>query len=171
MNPLPHDYQSGALVHSATQLLAFQEWKLGFIKMFNDKPLLISVPRSLLSCCTVLDSLNSSNKLLILIVWSFLAPKWSIPVPICGIDHQKSNFSLISSQFLNLLKPLGTIIQLNYWSSYPSELINFLHTSLWDALYDKSGKGNNVDFCFTFCRANLANSMPVFSWRKIIRRW
>ena len=54
MNPLPHDYQSGVLVHSATQLLAFQEWKLGFIKMFNDKPLLISVPRSLLSCCTVL---------------------------------------------------------------------------------------------------------------------
>ena len=54
MNPLPHDYQSGALVHSATQLLAFQVWKLGFIKMFNDKPLLISVPRSLLSCCTVI---------------------------------------------------------------------------------------------------------------------
>ena len=55
MNPLPHDYQSGALVHSDTQLLAFQEWKLGFIKMFKDKPLLISVPRALLSCCTVLE--------------------------------------------------------------------------------------------------------------------
>ena len=43
-------------MHSATQLLAFQVWKLGFIKMFNDKPLLISVPRSLLSCCTVLSN-------------------------------------------------------------------------------------------------------------------
>ena len=53
MNPLTHDYQSGALVHSATQLLALWEWKLGNLKMFNDKPLLISVPRSLLSCCTV----------------------------------------------------------------------------------------------------------------------
>ena len=29
-------------------------------------------------------------------VWSSLAPKWPIPVPLCGIDHQKSNFSLIS---------------------------------------------------------------------------
>ena len=40
-------------MHSATQILAFQEWKLEFIKMFNDKPLLISVDRSLLSYCTV----------------------------------------------------------------------------------------------------------------------
>jgi hypothetical protein len=54
LNPLPHGYQSGALVHSATQILAFQEWKLEFIKMFNDKSLLISADRSLLSCCTVL---------------------------------------------------------------------------------------------------------------------
>jgi hypothetical protein len=44
--------------------------------MFNDKSLLISVPRSLLSCCTV------------------------IPVPFCGIDHQKSNFSLKLATFL-----------------------------------------------------------------------
>ena len=29
-------------------------------------------------------------------VWSSLAPKWPIPVPFCGMDHQKSNFSLIS---------------------------------------------------------------------------
>ena len=41
-------------MHSATKILAFQEWKLGFIKMFNDQPLLISVTRSLLSYCTVL---------------------------------------------------------------------------------------------------------------------
>ena len=29
-------------------------------------------------------------------VGSFLAPKWPILVPFCGMDHQKSNFSLIS---------------------------------------------------------------------------
>ena len=38
----------------------------------------------------------SSKKFLILMVWSSLAPKWPIPVPFCGMDHQKSNFSLIS---------------------------------------------------------------------------
>jgi hypothetical protein len=43
--------------HSATQLLAFQERKLGFITMINDKPLLISVSRSLLFYCTVLSNL------------------------------------------------------------------------------------------------------------------
>ena len=29
-------------------------------------------------------------------VGSFLSPKWPIMVPFCGVDHQKSNFSLIS---------------------------------------------------------------------------
>ena len=29
-------------------------------------------------------------------VGSFLAPKWPIMVPFCGMDHQKSNFLLIS---------------------------------------------------------------------------
>ena len=29
-------------------------------------------------------------------VWSSLAPKWPIPVPFCGMDHEKSNFLLIS---------------------------------------------------------------------------
>ena len=29
-------------------------------------------------------------------VWSSLAPKWPLPIPFCGIDRQKSNFSLIS---------------------------------------------------------------------------
>ena len=32
----------------------FKEWKVGFIKKFNDKPLLISVGRSLLFYCTVI---------------------------------------------------------------------------------------------------------------------
>ena len=54
MNPLPLGDQSGALVHSATQILAFQEWKLEFIKIFNNKLLFISKEGSLLSCCTVL---------------------------------------------------------------------------------------------------------------------
>ena len=36
------------------------------------------------------------KKILILMVWSSLAPKWSIPVPFCRLDHQKSIFSLIS---------------------------------------------------------------------------
>jgi hypothetical protein len=44
-------------VHSATQILAFQEWKLEFIKIFNNKLLFISKEGSLLSCCTVLVQL------------------------------------------------------------------------------------------------------------------
>ena len=32
---------------------------------------------------------------LILIVWSSLPPKWPTQVPCCGLDPQKSNFSLI----------------------------------------------------------------------------
>ena len=38
-------------MHSATQILAFQEGKLEFIKMFNNKPLLIFAGRSILSYC------------------------------------------------------------------------------------------------------------------------
>ena len=41
----------------------------------------------------------SSKKFLIMMVWSSLAPKWSTLVPFCGIDHQKSNFSLIFGTF------------------------------------------------------------------------
>ena len=42
-----------------------------------------------------LHSLISSKKLLILMVWLSLAPKWPTEVPFCGMDHQKSNISLI----------------------------------------------------------------------------
>ena len=78
--------------------------------------------------------------------WS-LAPKRSILVHFSWIYHQKSTFLLILAPFLseavedsrcyffedwfmklkiyNLLKPLGTITQQNYWSFYPSELIYF----------------------------------------------
>ena len=40
------------------------------------------------------------EKTLILMVGSFLAPKWQIMIPFCGIDHQKSNFSLKLATFL-----------------------------------------------------------------------
>ena len=46
---------------------------------------------------TSLNTLNSPisfKNLLILMVWSFLAPKWPILVPFCGINYQKSKFSL-----------------------------------------------------------------------------
>ena len=36
------------------------------------------------------------KNLLILMVGSFLAPKWPILIRFCGMDHQTSNFSLIS---------------------------------------------------------------------------
>ena len=94
-----------------------------------------------------LNSLISSKNLLILMVRWSLAPKWPILVHFCGMDHQKSKFLLILAPFLseavedsrcyffenwfmklkiyNLLKPLGTITQQNYWSFYPSELIYF----------------------------------------------
>ena len=39
------------------------------------------------------------KKILILMVWSSLTPKWPIPVPFCGINHQKSSFLLISDTF------------------------------------------------------------------------
>ena len=48
---------------------------------------------------TSLTSPISSKKFLIMMVWSSLAPKWPILVPFCGIDHQKSNFSLIFGTF------------------------------------------------------------------------
>ena len=41
----------------------------------------------------------SSKKFLIMMVWSSLAPKWSILVPFCGINHQKSIFSLVFGTF------------------------------------------------------------------------
>ena len=37
---------------------------------------------------------------------------------------------LMKHKFFYLLKPLGTIIQKNYWSSYPSELIYFIYFTM-----------------------------------------
>ena len=83
---------------------------------------------------------------------SFLAPKWPILVPFCGMDHQKSNFLLILALFLLaaveasrcyffenwwiklkcplLLKPLGTIVQENSQSFYPSEPFRIIHFTM-----------------------------------------
>ena len=38
----------------------------------------------------------SSKNFLILMVQSSLAPKWPIWIPLCGMDHEKSTFLLIS---------------------------------------------------------------------------
>ena len=47
---------------------------------------------------------------------SFLAPKWPIMVPFCGMDHQKSNFSLIFvSWVLEMIKPSGSVNFLMKW--------------------------------------------------------
>ena len=76
-------------------------------------------------------------------VGSSLAPKWSKLVPFSGMNHQKSIFYwylkpllseavearwyyffenwLIKLKCPNLLNTLGTMIQENYWSFYPSE--------------------------------------------------
>ena len=37
----------------------------------------------------------TSKNFLVLVIWTFLAPKWPILVLFCEMDHQKSNFSLI----------------------------------------------------------------------------
>ena len=58
-----HKQKNGALVHSATQILAFQEWKLEFMKMVNQKPFLIlywQVTTVLLHCDRVKWQTDSS---------------------------------------------------------------------------------------------------------------
>jgi hypothetical protein len=104
-----------------------------------------------------LNSLILSKNLLILMVRWSLAPKWPILVHFCGMDHQKSNFLLILALFLSeagedswcyffenwfmklkiydLLKPIGTITQQNYWSFDPSELIYFAFFTMRDPVW------------------------------------
>ena len=94
----------------------------------------------------------SSKNFLILMVWSSSVPKWPILVPFCGMDHQKSNFSLILALFLLeaieasrcyffenwwmklkcplLLKPLATIVQKNSQSFYPSDPFRISHFTM-----------------------------------------
>jgi hypothetical protein len=59
-------------VHSATQIIAFQEWKLEFKKMFNNKPLLISADKSLLSYCTVIVLAVSGRQFFFFMLSNFL---------------------------------------------------------------------------------------------------
>ena len=81
-------------------------------------------------------------------VGSFLAPKWPILVPFCGMDHQKSNFSLISDtlsvrgcwgqpmslfwklfehKWATILTMQPEIYYQNSQSFYPSELFTVDH--------------------------------------------
>ena len=93
-----------------------------------------------------------TKNFLILMVGSSLAPKWPILAPFCGMDHQKSNFSLISdtlsvrgcwgqpmSFFWKLVdetqisKPLEATRHhksKKYWSFYLSEPFSFDHFTL-----------------------------------------
>ena len=96
-------------MHSATQLLAFQERKLGFIKMVNDKPLLISVGRSLLFYCTVVSSIGQQsslrNLILIFVVMFLLVSSYDIHIdPIFEIltTYKTSTYYLINQLFLLL---------------------------------------------------------------------
>ena len=104
-----------------------------------------------LASMTFTASFNPKT-LLIVMVGSSLAPKWPILVPFCGMDHQKSNFSLILALFLSeaieasrcyffenwwmklkcplVMKPLATIVQENSQSFYPSEPFRISHFTM-----------------------------------------
>jgi hypothetical protein len=95
-------------------------------------------------------------------VWSSLAPKWPIPVPFSGMDHQKSNFSLICD---TLVRPAWvTFLKTGWWNSNAphSGYQNHLQTnsslqfsicqtqfkkdvSIWDTLYMRRGAGIIVE--------------------------
>ena len=86
----------------------FQNSKISDIKSsdygFQEPVWLCSDFSGLTNLCSLFDltGLNSlwnhifSKNFLVPIVWSLLAPKWPIVVNFCGMDHQKSNFSLVS---------------------------------------------------------------------------
>ena len=56
--------------------------------------------RNKASVASMTSTSSFHQKILILMIGSSLAPKWSKSVPFCGIDHQKSNFLLIISDTL-----------------------------------------------------------------------
>ena len=110
-------------------------------------------------------------------VGSSLAPKWPILVPFCGMDHQKSNFSLILALFLSeaveasrcqffenwwmklkcplLLKPPATIVQENSQSFYPSEPFRIYHFTMRHPVYRAElwGSQHVCYWNFTNCNA------------------
>ena len=74
--------------------------------------------------------------------WSFVV-EWIIKNRIChwylilflseAVESSLCYFFenwLMKLKFPNLLKPLGTIIQQNYWSFYPSEPFTFIHINM-----------------------------------------
>ena len=107
-------------------------------------------------------------------VGSSLAPKWPMLVPFCGMDHQKSKFSLILALFLSeaveanwchffenwwmklkcplLLKPQATIFQENSQSFYPSEPFRISHFTMRHPVNSTSFFSSSIlSIVFTWC--------------------
>jgi len=77
------------------------------------------------------------KKILILTVGSSLAPKWPIQVPFCGLDYQKSNFSLILALFLWKAVEASVCYFFENWLVKPKcHLVSLV--SLWDTQYEES---------------------------------
>ena len=57
---------------------------------------------------------------------------------------------LMKHKFFYLLKPLGTIIQKNYWSSYPSELIYFIYFTMRHPVLGKKRDNQVRDLMTSF---------------------
>ena len=77
----------------------------------------------------------SSKNILVLMVWSSLAPKLPILVIFCRMDHQKSNFLLIygTSLYWRLLRPAYvTFLKTGWWNSnaQTSGIYRYLHYNL-----------------------------------------
>ena len=69
---------------------------------------------------TSVASMTSTKHLLILMFGSSLAPKWPIPVPFCGMNHQNSNFftDIWYPFFRRLLRPADVaFLKTGSWNS------------------------------------------------------
>ena len=105
----------------------------------------------------------SSKNVLVLMVWSSLAPKLPILVIFCRMDHQKSIFLLIygTSFYRRLLRPAYVIFLKTFWwnsNAQTSGTYRYLHYNLkvvfswpprssksvnmsWNTLYNLDKKG------------------------------
>ena len=117
---------------------------------FPDLAASVTSTASTTSVASMTLQLISSNKLLVLKVGTSLAPKWPIMVSFCGMYHQKSKFSLISTveasqcyffenwlmklKCPNLQKPKNSK---NVDPSTPQNHSVSL-VSIWDTLYNQS---------------------------------
>ena len=61
----------------------------------------------------------------------------------------------------HLLKPLGTIIQQNYWSFYPPEPFSFVHFNMIQPVVSTTIKDLNSNSAF-YCMQNPLNLMCIF---------